>query len=174
MTPKFYRQIGKQVPGFSDYFINKSGDVFSFAPRANRGRPESPVRKKAWFSRGYPSVSLAREGKDFKKYIHNLVLEAYIGPRPQGYQCRHLNGVKTDNRLENLKWGTRSENQLDRNDHGTGNRGEKHGMSKYTSDFVKNVRLMCKTMMQKDVALILGIPKSSVSAMNNYTWKWLK
>lgn len=47
-------------------------------------------------------------------FVHTLVLEAFVGARPQGTECRHLNDDATDNSLENLVWGTRSENLADR------------------------------------------------------------
>ena len=50
---------------------------------------------------------------DGRHYVHVLVAEAYI-PRPQGsVEVRHLNNIPTDNRVENLAWGTRSDNVLD-------------------------------------------------------------
>lgn len=52
-------------------------------------------------------------------YVHRLVLEAFVGKAPKGQQCRHLNGTSTDNRLENLQWGTPSEDNYDRIRHGT-------------------------------------------------------
>ena len=44
------------------------------------------------------------------KYVHQLILKAFIGEPPKGQEVRHLNGIPTDNRLENLEYGTRSEN----------------------------------------------------------------
>lgn len=46
------------------------------------------------------------------KRVHRLVLEAFVGPCPKGYQCDHINAVRDDNRLENLRWVTGRENQL--------------------------------------------------------------
>jgi hypothetical protein len=46
-------------------------------------------------------------------YVHTLVLEAFIGPRPAGLLGLHQNDVKPDNSLENLRWGTRTENAAD-------------------------------------------------------------
>lgn len=51
--------------------------------------------------------------------VHRLMLEAFVGPCPPGMECRHLNGVADDNRLENLCWGTHLENEMDRRRHGT-------------------------------------------------------
>jgi hypothetical protein len=53
------------------------------------------------------------------RYLHHLVLEAFVGPRPPGMQCRHINGDSLDNRLENLAWGTASEDNYDRVRNGT-------------------------------------------------------
>jgi len=53
---------------------------------------------------------------DHKKHIHKvhrLVLEAFVGPRPEGYVACHGNDDPTDNRLDNLRWDTRSANTYD-------------------------------------------------------------
>lgn len=46
--------------------------------------------------------------------LHRMVLEAFVGPCPEGMECLHENDNPQDNRLVNLRWGTRSENQADR------------------------------------------------------------
>lgn len=53
------------------------------------------------------------------RFVHRLVLEAFIGPCPSGMECRHLDGNPSNNRLENLLWGTPLENANDRRRHGT-------------------------------------------------------
>lgn len=62
-------------------------------------------------------------------YIHNLVLEAFIGPRPVGMECLHGDGNPANNNLENLRWGTPLENAADSDQHGTRPRGERHGLT---------------------------------------------
>jgi hypothetical protein len=52
-------------------------------------------------------------------YVHHLVAEAFIGPRPDGMEIRHLNGKRYDSRADNLAYGTVRENRLDQQRHGT-------------------------------------------------------
>lgn len=56
-------------------------------------------------------------GKDVA--VHRAVLLAFVGPPPEGYEACHINGNPADNRLENLRWGTRSDNLRDAVRHGT-------------------------------------------------------
>jgi hypothetical protein len=59
---------------------------------------------------GHLSVAIGRRNN---RLVHQLVLEAFVGPRPEGYEVLHCNGDPTDNRLSNLRYGTRSENLKD-------------------------------------------------------------
>lgn len=59
------------------------------------------------------------------RLVHQLVLEAFVGPRPEGMEGCHNNGDCTDNRLENLRWDTSSNNKLDMLIHGTHPNGSK-------------------------------------------------
>jgi hypothetical protein len=64
----------------------------------------------------YPVVTLGG-GKSAR--VHNLVLEAFCGPRPEGYVACHNNGDPHDNRVENLRWDTYSSNNRDLVKHNT-------------------------------------------------------
>lgn len=88
------------IPG-TDYCVSDDGVVFGL-----RGRPLKPyVGDRA----GHLRVDL----KDRRPYVHQLVAEVFIGPCPDGQEVRHLNGDPADNRVENLAYGTRSENLRD-------------------------------------------------------------
>jgi len=85
------------------------GTYFSF----RKGRLLKPGRMPG----GHVSVAL---GKNNSQCVHRLVLLAFIGPAPDGHECLHANGIPHDNRLINLRWGTRGENIKDKTTHGLG------------------------------------------------------
>lgn len=77
-------------------------------------------------SAGYLKVDMRLRGSDGSRHggggrnrsVHTLVMEAFFGPCPDGQEVLHGNGDKADNRLSNLRYGTRSENNLDAVKHG--------------------------------------------------------
>jgi len=68
---------------------------------------------------GYPLVSLYTQGKNQSHYVHSLVAETFIGPRPDGTEVCHNDGNPTNNHVDNLRYGTSSDNELDKVRHGT-------------------------------------------------------
>lgn len=158
----------KIIANYPDYAITKDGKIWS--NKTGRWLKPSLVC-------GYFNVILCKNGKHCGCSIHRLILESFVGQCPPGMQCRHLNGVRTDNRLENLKWGTRSENQQDAVKHGThaGLRcGEKHNGVKLTEKDVKTVIKMYKTgeFTQEEIAKLYNVYQTHVSKIvNKKTWK---
>lgn len=69
--------------------------------------------------KGYLRVQLNFGGVGKMHLVHRLVLAAFVGEAPEGMQCRHMDGYPKNNHLHNLRYGTVSENQLDRVKHGT-------------------------------------------------------
>lgn len=67
---------------------------------------------------GHIDICLRKDGRNFSTQAHRLVMLAFVGPRPDRADIRHLNGDPTDNRLVNLAYGSRSENLRDQVRHG--------------------------------------------------------
>lgn len=72
------------------------------------------VLKPGTYKNGHKHVTLCRPGETQCFQVHILVMLAFVGPRPDGMQTRHRNGIPDDNRLENLIYGTPGENSRDR------------------------------------------------------------
>lgn len=108
------------------YRIGDDGSAWSKFPGGDwvRLRPQ-PTKK------GYLKVAI---GNRHKRLVHRLVLEAFVGIRPDGTMCCHDNGDPSDNRLANLRWGTNKENCADKIAHGTIARGRRVASAKLTDD----------------------------------------
>jgi hypothetical protein len=121
-----------QHPEFRSYWVSNLGRVMI---GERRGRWLGRVLAGRVNEGGYRRIGLYENGQRFDRYVHVLVLEAHIGPRPgshREFQALHWNGKPLDNRIENLRWGTVSENYDDQREHGTAAVGERHGRSQLT------------------------------------------
>ena len=91
-----------EIIGYPNYLIYEDGRVFN--KKYNR------FRKPATNRNGYKYVNLCKNGKYKNFIIHRLIAEHYI-PNPENKPCvDHINRDRLDNRVENLRWVTHSEN----------------------------------------------------------------
>ena len=120
-------EVWKSIPGWEGlYEVSDLGRVRSVARivvRSN-GVPNSVkariLKAGNCQSQRYFLVVLYKTGhRGFSANVHDLVAQAFLGPKPEGMLIRHLNGNPADNRLTNLAYGTYQENALDMHDHGT-------------------------------------------------------
>ena len=165
----------KQIPEFLNYAITKDGKVWS----CNRNK----WLKYDKSNKGYLRVTLCKNGKTKHKYIHRLILETYVGKCLKGMECRHLDGNKLNNELDNLQWGTHSDNAQDAMRHKTyrtaNQNGESNTQCKLTEQEVRMIVYMWKTGLyaQKEIANIYNISRRNVShIVCKRTWKhiWSK
>jgi hypothetical protein len=71
---------------------------------------------------------------------HRLVLQTFVGPCPEGMECRHLDGNASNNRVSNLAWGTAVENAADRRMHGTHPSGARNPRARLDAPAVLEIR----------------------------------
>lgn len=100
----------KPVVGFPNYWVSADGEVFTEV----LGRSLRQTVGK----NGYFVVNLSCGGITKTRTVHSLVIEAFVGPKPDALEARHLDGNAHNNRLVNLKYGTSSQNKLDTVAHG--------------------------------------------------------
>lgn len=163
-------QADAEIPGFPDYYVTTEGRVFSRLNWRGYGvREVTPVDGAG----GYLKVRLrAPGGARVNRAVHRLVAETFLGPRPADSQIRHLNGNRTDNRVDNLAWGTAAENAADRDTHGTTARGARNGYARLSEGDIPPIRALLRgSMSQREVARRYGVSQSAIYSINaGRTW----
>ena len=99
----------RPIADFPGYEVSNQGRVKSF----KRGKEE--ILQPSFDRNRYLSVRISVDNKLYTKRVHRLVCAAFL-PNPENKpQVDHINHIRHDNCIENLRWATKSENQLNRN-----------------------------------------------------------
>ena len=162
------------------YEVSDQGNVRSlWAPNGPRRLPRAlkqRVHAPAPDGRMVVQLHDGRHRRPETRLVHHLVLEAFVGPRPDGQETRHGPGWALDNRLVNLCWGTHVDNVgVDKVRDGTNLFGERHPGEKLTEADVHEIRRRRKGgEMMKVLAREFGVDAANISAIvNGKSWKWL-
>jgi hypothetical protein len=102
----------RPIEGYPDYEVSSLGRVRSLKWGKVR------ILKASRGAQDYRAVDLYANRVRVTLLVHRLVARAFLGPRPDGLETRHLSGDKADNSVANLRYGTHSENMQDRVLHG--------------------------------------------------------
>ena len=162
-----YKEIWKDIPNYEGMY-----------QVSNLGRVKSLKRGKQHFLKcwehcsGYIHVGLSINFKRKTFKVHRLVMLAFVGE--SDLQVNHKNGIKADNRLENLEYCTRSENIIHAFKIGLakGLKGEKNGNSRLTEHEVKKIKYGHQGMSIRAIAKIYGVSKSLVHVIRSReNWK---
>lgn len=119
----------RAIPGYEGrYEVSDLGRVRSLRHRSViRNRIKKPNRVGDYYV-----IQLHRtDGTRERVRVNRLVLTVFVGPAPDGYDGAHQNGDSLDNRLSNLAWKTKSENNQDRVKHGTWSNGSDRGRGRW-------------------------------------------
>lgn len=170
----------RPVVGFRGYRIGPVGPAGSveshYRPRGHGQYAESwrPLMLRP-NADGYWIVSLQTEPgrKSVRRFVHRLLLEAFVGPCPPGMQACHRNGDPADNRLDNLRWGTPASNMADQKIHGTALLGSRNHKAKLIEDEVRAIRRLSGLGHTKaDIAGRFGVSRQIISRIiDSQTWR---
>lgn len=113
---------------------------------------------------GYPTVCLKARADDRRRdvFIHTLVCEAFHGPRPDGQEVAHNDGIRQNPRASNLRWDTRQGNLDDMVAHGTRLFGEMQPVAKLTGKEVDAIR-RSPDISQNVLAKQFGVSQQTIS-----------
>ena len=168
----------KDIPGYEGrYAVSDQGHVKSLAHKARivlrngreayRSVPECILKPGKYCKSGHLSVVLGRHTNG--KPVHQLVMRTFVGEPPEGMEVLHKNGDPTDNRLCNLRYGSRTENILDVYRQG--------GMwRKLSIDDVKEIRIRLESGEHgKDIANSFHVTETTISSIKcGRTFSWLQ
>lgn len=152
------------VRGHVGYEVSDQGRMRSYrSPGKAPGLLKTPrLLTLSQAKNGYIQVTLAEPRR--KRYVHDLVAEAFVGQRPAGAHIAHGNGVPTDNRAVNLRYDTPAGNAADRVAHGTDCRGERCGTHKLTEAEVTQIRTLYDAgVKQSELAQKFGVVQQTIS-----------
>jgi hypothetical protein len=143
----------KQVANLPNTFITKDGKIW------RNGKP-----KKVYVGmNGYKTCTFSINNKSNPKTVHRLLLETFVGPCPEKHEALHINGNRLDNRLENLRWGTRKENVADAIKHGTATIGTKNSQSKFNKENLNEIiKMKSQGMTAQQIADRFNVSKTTV------------
>lgn len=159
------------------YEVSNHGSVRSIARWTIKGVRGGKLLEPYLRPDSYYEVYLydGNTGRRRNARVHHLVLEAFVGPRPEGQEALHGPGGKLDNHWpENISWGTRAQNMgEDRVRDHQSNRGEHHGLTPLTWANICEIRELLKTpgVFQKDIAIQFGVSKQTITNIKTgHTW----
>ncbi len=127
-------------PNKKNYFINTTGFILSLKIRTTKFLKTRIDRA------GYITVRLTQDGNTTTYFLHRLIAETFIPNTENKPFVNHINGIKTDNRIENLEWVTHSENVQHAFDIGLNNASSKKIIDKCTGKIYKSISNAAKEL----------------------------
>ena len=135
----------RSVKGFDDYEVSNKGRIRSIKYR------KPFIHKERLNMDGYVKATFRKNGKAYDRRVHRVVALAFIDNPDNLETVNHINGVKTDNRVENLEWMNRTEQLQHAYDLGlkVAPRGIESCNASFTEEEVRYIRKVCKKGSRK-------------------------
>lgn len=173
-------ELWRRIPDYPNYEASSLGRIRSINGEYSRpGRILKQSRNaKRREDQGYPCVSIWKNKIRKTINVHRLILAAFLGPSK--LDCNHKNGIKADNRLENLEYVSRKENLVHALRLGLrmAPRGENQWKAKLTEADVKYIRLNFKWIIpgrlsnSKELAEKFGVSRTTIEWIRlRRTWR---
>lgn len=167
-------EIWKDVIGCEEeYQVSNEGRVKSLARTTIRkDGSRCPIKerilKPSPTPTGYLNVSIRGNNRRGKAYVHQLVLEAFVGPCPEGMECCHFPDQNPrNNNIDNLRWDTHKNNAKEQRHVGSSRKGEENPRSKLNDNKVIEIRNLYKTgeYSQSKLAEMFNMDQTTISGI---------
>lgn len=164
----------KPIEGWDGYEVSDAGVVRSWKKCRRTPDDVLPRHIVPWqLPNGYLVIRMKNRRQKASAYIHHLVAEHFIGPRPEGAEVAHWDGDKLNNAVINLRYATPKENGADTVRQGASQRGERHYKATITND--RAIEIKSFVGSHADAAKAFSVSYRTAYAIRaGISWRWLE